>query len=320
VLEGSSKITKPIVEIWSASCDLGGSKLGSRLGPDAMRLCRLAEAIASQGYPVQDRGDVGAKPHPEMPGGLKGFSTVFPLIERLRLETERALQNHHLPLILCGEHTLSAGGISAAANCFRDDFRLLWIDAHADVNTPESSGSGNLHGMPLAALQGLNDSSEPPIVEEWTTLVKSLGPIHLAQDQIGWFGLRDVDANERPRVKRGFSATMNNVDRFGVEASIFKLLDQLCQGHPSKLWISFDVDVLDPVFAPGTGTAVRGGLTYREAHLLAELIRERTDEMNSPIEIVGIDVVEVNPLADSNNQTAIMATEWIASLLGKTIL
>ncbi|RYG23826.1 arginase, partial [bacterium] len=222
------------------------------------------------------------------------------------------------PLVLGGEHTVAVAGIGAALNRFRGDLGLLWIDAHADINTPETSTSGNIHGMPVAALQGLASGVEGVADDEWNVLLAALGEVRLGPENTGWIGLRDVDFGERAFVRRGLGLTMTDIDRYGMAACVDRLDEHFRQRGIRHLWISFDVDALDPFLAPGTGTAVRGGLTYREAHLMAELLREKID--SGPYDLVGLDVVETNPLVDTSNETARMAVEWVLSLFGKTIL
>jgi arginase len=248
---------------------------------------------------------------------------LLPLIDcvtALRAATAHSLTEGNVPVVLGGDHTLVAGSIAAALHHYGDTMALLWIDAHADANTPGSSASGNIHGMPVAALAGLPSESEGVRDDEWNQLQHAMGPgPRLRLDRTAWFGLRDVDAPERDRIQ-GLPITMHDVDRHGVETTLRSVDRWLRTVGATHLWISFDVDALDPMLAPGTGTAVRGGLTYREAHLLAELLREALDAPDCPYRLAGLDVVETNPLVDAYNQTAVVAVEWVASLFGKTIL
>jgi arginase len=173
--------------------------------------------------------------------------------------------------------------------------------------------------MPLAALCGLPSETEGAPDREWRQLLDALGPDRLDPERIAWMALRDVDASERDKI-RGFATTMHTIDRFGIERTVSDFDNWMRESGATRLWISFDVDALDPILAPGTGTAVRGGLTYREGHLLAELLHEKLSAPSCPYRLAGIDVVETNPLQDTNNATAKVAVEWVASLLGKTIL
>jgi arginase len=208
-------------------------------------------------------------------------------------------------------------GISAALERMPEDLAVLWIDAHADVNTPGTSQTGNVHGMPLAALWGLPSGTTGLANAQWERLLLSIGRNALSPNRTCWYGLRDLDPAEQKRVSAS-AVTMHEIDRVGVEQSISRLIQWVEASGAKGLWVSFDVDVLDPILAPGTGTAVRGGLTYREGHLLAELLHEQLQA--SEVKMVGLDVVETNPLFDRNNETAKVAVEWIASLFGKTIL
>lgn len=221
--------------------------------------------------------------------------------------------------MLGGEHTLAAATVAAALKVSQGDLAVLWIDAHADMNTPGSSDTGNIHGMPVAALQGWPSGTEGVQDEEWRTWLDLLGPTRLLPERTAWYGLRDVDPTERPRLT-GLALSMHDVDRHGVDRTMRRFDGWMRNTGATNLWISFDVDSLDPILAPGTGTAVRGGLSYREAHLMAELIREHLDAPGCPYRLMGVDVVETNPLYDTENATAKMAVEWIASLFGKTIL
>ena len=307
-----------MIEIVGAPFDLGGLRTGSRMGPSALRLAGLATALRETGQEVADGGDVPMGEAETALGGIRDFAPLLRHLGNVRRRVAEALASERLPVVLGGEHTISAASVSAALEHRDGDVALLWIDAHADVNTPATSSTGNPHGMPVAALQGVPSGVEGAKDFEWRELLKLVGPHRLRPDRTAWLGLRDVDREERPHVRAGLGLTMSDIDRVGVAACVERVDAFLRRGGATGLWISFDVDALDPVLAPGTGTAVRGGLTYREAHLLAELLYERLQD--APYRLVGLDVVETNPLADSSNATARMAVEWTASLFGKTIL
>lgn len=310
---------KPI-EIIGAPFDLGGRRLGSRLGPDALRMADLEAVLRSLGLQTHDQGDILVPAGPLSGTGFRGFDGLLACIRELRRLVSHALGQGRTPLVLGGEHTLAVGGVSAAIESYGEKLGLLWIDAHSDVHTPATSTSGNLHGMPVAALRGLAAGTSNPRAEQWEILLEALGPGRLCPDQIAWYGLRDVDPGERERVREGFAITMHDIDRRGIEETVRRLDQRWTESGRSHIWISFDVDALDPILAPGTGTAVRGGLSYREAHLLAELLREKLADPACPYRLAGLDLVETNPIVDSGNETANMAVEWIASLFGKTIL
>ncbi len=309
-----------VIDVIGAPFDLCGKRTGSRLGPAAIRLADLIATLHSVGLDAADCGDILAGQEHRADGGLRNFRPLLEFTRNLRARVLESLRSGRVPLILGGEHTLAAGSISAALEHFAGDVGLLWIDAHADVNTPGSTSSGNLHGMPLAALAGLPSGAAGQLDAEWRDLLAALGAKwRLNLESTVWFGLRDVDAGERGRLS-GFSVTMHDIDRHGIAVMIARVDNQLRGTGVRHVWVSFDVDALDPVLAPGTGTGVRGGLSYREAHLTAELIREALDATDCPYRLAGVDLVEVNPLSDSQNETAKIAVEWLSSLFGKTIL
>lgn len=302
--------------------DLCGGRLGARLGPAAVRLAGLASTLSELGYSVGDAGDL---PFPDLPtpeDGLKNFESCFANLVNLRDAILSNLAADSKPIVIGGDHTTGLGSIAAALNKFGDDVAVLWIDAHADCNTPASSPSGNLHGMPLAAAMGVPSQVSPVVDAQWTRFQTDLLNNHtIRPDRLAWFGLRDVDAGERSvlsGISGEYKATMYDIDRFGIVECLNRFHNWMANSGARHLWISFDVDVLDPILAPGTGTAVRGGLTYREMHLMAEMLWEFLDR--DSYKLVGLDIVETNPLFDTNNETARTAVEWIASLFGKTIL
>jgi arginase len=239
-----------------------------------------------------------------------------------------------LPIVLGGDHSISIGSISGALKARAPGLAVLWIDAHMDLNTPSTTPSGNMHGMPLAALTGLKPGSRSksvgaaePWIEAvfavWARLEEIVGPNHLRGDRLGWVGLREVDPGEVENLRRlpgALAVTMQDIDIKRLPDLVSEIHEWLVASETTDLWVSFDVDSLDPVFAPGTGTAVRGGLSYREGHLLAELLAERLLDPENPYRLIGVDVVEVNPLRDRENETARVAVEWLCSLLGKTIM
>ena len=295
-------------------------RLGSRLGPAAIRLAGLRTALEAAGVQVRDPADPVLPLEPTNEPGIRNFGPLLQALKATKDGVARAYAEGDFPLVLGGEHTLSAASVAAALEETDGDLAVLWIDAHADVNTPGSSETGNVHGMPVAALAGLRSEIEDPAQDaHWSDLLDLLGPNRLSLDATAWFGLRDVDPAERSRLN-GLAITMHEIDRHGVEACARRVFDWLCGTGRKNLWISFDVDALDPFLAPGTGTAVRGGLSYREAHLLAELISENLNDIHCPVRLVGLDVMETNPIVDANNGTATIAVEWIASLFGKRIL
>lgn len=313
-----------MVELIGAPYDLSGGHIGSRLGPSALRLAGIKGALEELGLQVEDSGDIPISDDSTLGSGIKYFASAFPASRELKRATLESLTNGHTPITLAGDHSLGIGSIAAAIERFGSDLAVLWIDAHADINTPCESPSGNLHGMPLAALMGFDSGVTGQIDADWNAILSELvPPQRLAPKSLGFLGLRSVDPGEQNRLKSlqdSFVTTMQDVDRYGIERVLHGADRWLRATDAKALWISFDVDVLDPVLAPGTGTAVRGGLSYRESHLCGELIREMLDRPDCPYRLVGLDLVETNPLIDTNNETAKVVVEWVASLFGKTIL
>lgn len=272
------------------------------------------------GLEVRDAGDCVASLEATASEGIRNFEPLIACLYSLKEKVAESLQAGNIPVVMGGEHTLAAAGVSAALERFGGRMGLLWIDAHADIHTPGSSESGNGHGMPLAALAGLPSETDGLKDAQWRQMQALLCPHHrLDVRNTAWFGLRDVDLPERRRLI-GKPITMHRIDRHGVEPTLREIDVWFRERQIDHLWISFDVDALDPILAPGTGTAVRGGLTYRETHLLAELVHEALCAPGCSYCLAGVDIVETNPLYDTLNQTAEMAVEWLSSLFGKTIL
>lgn len=307
------------MELIGVPFDLCGHTLGSRLGPSAVRLAGLTQSLISLGEQVHDQPDIQVDLNPGTSCGLKHFSNAIQAYERLFDRVANSLAAQRTPLVIGGDHSISIASVSAALAKYGPDLGLFWIDAHADLNTPDTSPSGNLHGMSVAALMSEATTVDGIARDQWEQLcamsTHPLNPVHA-----GWIGLRDVDWGEADRIKAkaGFASTMNQIDRFGIVAEMERWHKAMVDSGVKYLWLSFDVDVLDPFLAPGTGTAVRGGLTYREMHLMAEMLFEFLQE--GKYQLVGLDLVETNPLNDTNNATAKVAVEFIGSLFGKTIL
>lgn len=302
--------------------DLCGYRQGARLGPPAVRLAGLQGTLEGLGHNVVDEGDIAFSDLPTDPAGLKHFEGCVHNLAQVRDRVASAAAKGETPLVIGGDHTLGLGTLAGALKHYGDDVAILWIDAHADCNTPATSPSGNLHGMPLAAAMGRPSGTGGVKDEQWKTLEQRVMPgRYIRPDRLAWFGLRDVDEGEKrvlTSLKGNYVATMYDIDRNGIMQNLQRLHHWIVDSGISKLWISFDVDVLDPILAPGTGTAVRGGLSYREMHLIGELLWECLSEKK--YQLAGLDVVETNPLFDNNNATARTAVEWIASLFGKSIL
>lgn len=287
--------------------DLGAGRRGVDMGPSAIRYARLHEELSSLGYAVDDVGDIDVpvvetlKTNGGEPGGLHHLGAIHEACNALA-ERLAALSEEEYPIILGGDHSISIGSVSGLSR--RGRTGLIWIDAHADFNTPETSPSGNIHGMPLAALVGLGDPQ----------LTEIAGPAPKVRPQdVVLIGVRSVDPGERELLREAGVVvyTMKEVDKMGIPNIAANAVAQM-QGL-ERVHVSFDADVLDPTVAPGVGTPVPGGLSYREAHLLMELLADAGI-------VSSLDLVEVNPILDERNRTARIVVELAASLLGKKIL
>lgn len=321
-----------MIDLVGVPFDLCGYRPGSRLGPAAVRLAGLVDTLNALGVEVKDLGDCPTGTEQTVLGGLRNFEPALEAYKWVKSIVAGVCDSGHVALCLGGDHSLSIGSVSGARHVYGSDLAVLWIDAHTDLNTPDTSPSGNLHGMGLGALLGqpckggeLPAGFDRKIVEEqWTTILGEIvGDSPVNARQVGWLGVRDVDLGERSRLRRldgEYMATMYDIDRYSLVEMMLRADSWLKAIGARKVWVSFDVDALDPFLAPGTGTAVRGGLSYREMHLMGELLNELLAADGCPYSLAGIDLVETNPLVDSNNETAKMAVEWIASVFGKTIL
>ncbi len=289
----------------------GASMAGVDIGPAALRVARLNRRIAQLGYEVRDLGDLRLeRPQslPEPNDKLKYLHEVRVACEQLAIDVREIMTAGELPLVLGGDHSIAIGSIAGVGSYCRernDSLGLIWFDAHADMNTPETTPSGNIHGMPLAVLLGYGASE--------LTNVGGLGP-KLDPKFCAHVGARDIDRGERDLIRelglRFF--TMREIDERGMSACMDEAI-AIASRASGGYAVTFDVDVLDPGDAPGSGTLVRGGLTYRESHLGMEKIAE-AGGMRS------LEVVEINTALDVNNKTAELGVELILSALGKTIL
>jgi arginase len=311
-----------MIHIVGAPFDLCGRRLGSRLGPIAVRMEGLVAGLERLGHTVKDTGAVVDLDASTAKTTKQKHDRANAVYSTIRDRVAAAAKAKATPIVLGGDHSVAIGSIAGALRAHGEKLAVLWIDAHVDINTPEVSPSGNLHGMPLAALTGLKSKATGEMKREWDVLGKDvIGKTKLDAKKLAWLGLRDVDKGEIANLNHVPGAqplTMQDVDELGVKGALTKILKHFEKNGAKALWVSFDVDCLDPVFAPGTGTAVRGGFTYREGHLIAETLHAyfRTGKMK----LAGLDIVEVNPLADTNNETANVAMEWALSFFGKTIL
>lgn len=282
--------------------DLGQDLRGVDVGPSALRYAGLADRLRSLGHRVEDCGNIPTALRSALTTGNDYIAPIRDTCSFLYDKVRQTLAEGHFPLIMGGDHSISIGSIGGATHDAPKG--ILWIDAHADFNTPLSSPTGNIHGMPLAVLCGLG-------ADRLISLGRS-GPKILPED-VAIISLRDLDKEERRGLHESKLGvyTMRDIDERGIAEVAKSALQKL--GHHQHLHVSFDVDSLDPHFAPGVGTPVEGGLHPREAHLLMELIAEDG-------RLASAEVVEINPIIDEQNRTAELATGLLASLLGKTIL
>jgi arginase len=299
------------IAIIGAPLDLGQDRRGVDMGPSAMRVANLNRRLAALGYQVEDAGNVPVEQAESLPIGPENaryLPQIAATCRKLSGEVARALAKGSVPLVLGGDHSIAIGTVAGVTRHYREQTQsigLLWVDAHADMNTPATSPSGNVHGMPLACCIGMG----PP---ELTSLLGPAPNVHPGRVTI--VGLRDVDALEKPHVRdSGVKVfTMRDIDERGLRAVMEDAIRIACDGA-AGFHLSLDMDFVDPQYAPGVGTPVRGGATYREAHLAMEMICDSG-------RMVSMEVVEVNPVIDEANRTADLAVELIMSALGKRIL
>lgn len=284
--------------------DLGQSRRGVDMGPSALRYAGLRDRLRGLGFRVEDRGNLDIAVRDTLPeeGGMAFLPAVAEVCRAIYDAGAAALAAGQVPLFMGGDHSIAVGTVGAATH--QGPVGLLWVDAHGDFNTPETSPSGNLHGMPLAALTG---RGIPELVD-----LGRPGP-KVDPHDVMLIGIRDLDPQERRMLRESGAGvyTMREVDERGIGRVAHEAMKRL--SHLPRVHVSLDMDVLDPREAPGVGTPVAGGLSYREAHLLMEIIAEQA-------EVGSLDVVEINPILDHRNRTAELALELILSVLGKTIL
>ena len=292
------------IRIIGVPMDLGQSRRGVDMGPSALRYAGLSTRLRKLGHAVEDAGNIQVPVRDTLPesGGMAFLPAVVQACEAMYKEGQKAVAEGAIPLFIGGDHSIAVGTVGGVTHEAPSGW--LWIDAHGDFNTPESSPSGNIHGMPLAALMGLG---RPELVN-----LGRPGPKLKASDVI-LIGARDLDLEERRLLKESRIGvyTMREIDERGIAEVVREGLTRL--KHLHRIHVSLDMDCLDPTDAPGVGTPVPGGISYREAHLVMEILAD-TGCVGS------IDVVEINPILDERNQTAEVAAEMMASLLGKAIL
>jgi len=291
--------------------DLGGGLRGVDMGPSAVRIARLKRRIEDLGFEVEDRGNVPvSRPESRDPRdpSARFLREIVNCCVRLKKQVERVLDDGSFPVVLGGDHSIACGtvaGLSTHHHRRGEKIGLIWFDAHADMNTPESTASGNVHGMPLAACLGLGPDA-----------LADLGPSRpmVAPENAVLIGVRSVDTAERKNVRESGVRvfTMREVDMLGMDQVMREAIECACAGT-AGFHLSFDVDGCDPSVAPGVGTPVRGGITQREAHLLME-------HAAGSDRLLGLEVTEINPILDVGNSTAEVAVELVLSALGKRVI
>ncbi len=294
------------IDIIGVPIDLGADRRGVDMGPSAIRYAHLQPKLQALGYVVEDKGNIEvpiAETCSITDPKLKYIDCIVPMSRRVAGVVATTMQGGRFPLILGGDHSLSLGSIRGAAKSKR--LGLIWIDAHADFNTDGTTPSGNIHGMPLAALCGIGNAR---LTQLWDETPPVVDPRRVAI-----IGARDLDPGEKANLQEAgvMVMGMEQIDRLGMVAAVENAIERVSH-EVDGLYLSFDMDALDPRHAPGVGTPVPAGLTQREAHVACELVGETG-------KLVGMDIVEVNPILDVQNQTGSLAVEFILSALGKRI-
>jgi arginase len=301
----------PAVAIVGAPLDLGAGRRGVDMGPSAIRTAGLNARLTSLGYHVEDLGNVGVEQQESSkpgPASARYLPAIAATCAELAARVERAADQGKIPLVLGGDHSIAVGTFSGMAEAWKKrggKLGIIWMDVHTDMNTPGTSPSGNVHGMPLACLIGTG----PRVL----THLNGWGP-KADPKNVVLIGIRDVDLDERPLVRRSGVRvfTMRDIDERGMRAVMHDALAVAGEGTDG-IHLSLDMDGVDPREAPGVGTPVRGGFSYREAHLAMEIVSD-SRLMRS------MEVVEVNPILDEANRTALLAVELVLSAMGKRIL
>ncbi len=299
------------MDVVGVTMDLGSGRRGVDMGPSAIRIAGLEDRLRDLGRKVVDEGDISTKNIEELKVGdprARYLGEIARSSGLLCRKVAKIIRQGRFPLVLGGDHSIAIGTVSGIAQVAREQGKklgLLWVDAHGDINTPETSPSGNIHGMPLAALLGHG----PRELTGIGGVAPQVDPAHVAL-----IGIRSLDEGEKSRLRAlGVQVhTMSDIDRHGVHRVMKKALARVTDGT-DYLHVSFDLDAVDPTVAPGVGTPVKGGLDYREAHLIMEILAD-SGRMTS------LELVEVNPILDQGNASAAFAVELVQSAFGKKIL
>lgn len=294
------------IDVIGVPIDLGADRRGVDMGPSAIRYAHLQPKLESLGYTVNDEGNVEV-PIAEMCSitnpKLKYIDCIIPMSRRVSGAVSTSAQAGNFPLVIGGDHSLSIGSVRGAARGRK--IGVIWLDAHGDFNTAETTPSGNIHGMSLAILAGLGDKS---LVQLWDEPVPVIDP-----KKIAIVGARDLDEGEKVNLQDAGAMVMSmeQIDRYGMVTVLEKAIERVSR-DVDGIYLSLDLDSLDPEHAPGVGTPVPAGLTQREAHLACEMIAETG-------KLIGMDLVEVNPILDVQNRTALLAVDFALTALGRRI-
>ena len=298
------------VRMLGVPMDLGAGRRGVDMGPSAVRYAGIARQIHGLGYEFEDGGDIGVPiPEVRVPGqGPRYLKEIHRACDRLAFRVERFLEEGVMPLVIGGDHSMAIGTVAGVAGHFRkqgERIGLIWVDAHADMNTPDTSPSGNIHGMPLASIMGFGS---PELVD-----LGGFSP-KVDPDNVALIGIREVDDGEREIVLQSgiHYFEMMKVDARGMSAVMEQALAIASRGT-AGIHLSFDMDVVDPEYAPGVGTPVRGGFNMRESHLLMELMADSG-------RMVSLEMAELNPIHDRANMTGQLLCDLVASALGKKVM
>lgn len=295
------------IDIIGVPIDFGAGRRGVDMGPSAIRYAGLETGLEALGYAVNDLGNVEVPPSETCVIDDPSLRYLDPIVEVLRRVADRvdaSIAAGHATLVLGGDHSLALGSVSGAAR--RRNLGLIWLDTHGDFNTSATTPSGNIHGMPLAALCGYGD-------ERLVTLGGTRGGAVLPVPNVAVVGARELDPDERQLMREaGVNVfSMEAIDRYGIAEVMSRAIDVVSRGTDG-IYVSLDLDVIDQTYAPGVGTPSPGGLTFREAHLAAEMLAETK-------RVVGLDLVEVNPILDHLNTTAELAVRLALSAFGKRV-
>jgi arginase len=294
------------IDIIGVPIDLGADRRGVDMGPSAIRYSHLQNRLEALGYTVQDEGNIEvaiAEMCKVTDAKMKYIDCIVPVSRRIAGAVATSVQAKNFPLVLGGDHSLSIGSVRGAARIKK--IGVIWIDAHPDFNTAETTPSGNIHGMSLALLAGMGDKR---LAQLWDESLPVIDPAKIAI-----IGARDVDSGEKANLQKAGAMVMGmeQIDRYGMVAAIEKAIERVSR-DVDGIYLSLDMDALDPQHAPGVGTPVPAGLTQRETHLACEMIAETNM-------LIGMDLVEVNPILDGQNKTAALAVEFALSALGRRI-